>query len=224
MAITREMIFQVADEFDANGLNPTLSAVRKKIGGGSFSTISEAMKEWRSGKAAKVVPHREPVPPAISERLAEFGAEIWNISLEMANGRLAAEREVLDALRTGLEAERADAVQLADQVTAELDALQGRIAAYEASEKMARLEIAGMKEQVAAFTERAATAEARADELGKRVEDLNRELSRVNIQNGELLKTFTDSVGRRKRSKSVEKNQTAPEGEKGLFTSQALDT
>jgi septal ring factor EnvC (AmiA/AmiB activator) len=219
MPITKEMIFQVADEFDSNGLNPTLSAVRKKIGGGSFSTISEAMKEWRSGKASKVISYREPVPPAISERLADFGGELWNISLEMANGRLAAEREAIDALRIGLESERSDAVQLADQVTAELETLQGRIAAYEATEKAARQEIASMKEQAAAFTERAVTAEARADELGKRVEDLNRELSRVNIQNGELLKTLTDSVGRRKRSKKEETNQTAPEGEKDLFNS-----
>ena len=43
MAVTREQIFAVADELDAAGQKPTLAAVRKALGGGSFTTISEAM-------------------------------------------------------------------------------------------------------------------------------------------------------------------------------------
>lgn len=33
MAITKEQIFAVTDELDANGQNPTLVAVRKAVGG-----------------------------------------------------------------------------------------------------------------------------------------------------------------------------------------------
>lgn len=35
MAISKEQIFQVADEMDAAGQNPTLAAVRKALDGGS---------------------------------------------------------------------------------------------------------------------------------------------------------------------------------------------
>ena len=48
MAITKQDILAVADALDAEGVKPTLAAVRKKLGGGSFSTISEAMKEWKA--------------------------------------------------------------------------------------------------------------------------------------------------------------------------------
>ena len=51
MAITRERIFEVAEAMDAAGQVPTLAAVRKAIGGGSFTTISEAMTEWKANKA-----------------------------------------------------------------------------------------------------------------------------------------------------------------------------
>lgn len=39
MAITKEQIFMVADELDANGQNPTLAAVRKRVGGGSYAML-----------------------------------------------------------------------------------------------------------------------------------------------------------------------------------------
>lgn len=48
MAISKEQIFAVADELDAAGQNPTLANVRKQLGSGSFTTISEAMNEWRA--------------------------------------------------------------------------------------------------------------------------------------------------------------------------------
>ena len=47
MAITRDQIFAVADEIDAAGQNATLAAVRKALGGGSFTTISDGMTEWK---------------------------------------------------------------------------------------------------------------------------------------------------------------------------------
>ncbi|KFA35857.1 DNA-binding protein, partial [Xanthomonas vasicola] len=60
MAITREQIWAAADNLDAAGQNPTLVAVRKVVGGGSFSTIQDAMAEWKARRAAKASPLREP--------------------------------------------------------------------------------------------------------------------------------------------------------------------
>ena len=121
MAITRDQIFAVADEIDAAGQNATLAAVRKALGGGSFTTISDGMTEWKGRKAAKATSLREPAPSAVAERLAELGSEIWTSALELANGRLVTEREALEAARLHLEADKAEAAELADQVTAELE-------------------------------------------------------------------------------------------------------
>ena len=60
MAITKEQIFAVADDLDAAGQNPTLASVRKQLGGGSFTTISEAMNEWRARKASQAAPSSPP--------------------------------------------------------------------------------------------------------------------------------------------------------------------
>ena len=55
MAIDKQQIFKAANELDLTGHSPTLAAVRKVLGGGSFTTISEAMNEWRATKLSQSV-------------------------------------------------------------------------------------------------------------------------------------------------------------------------
>ena len=198
MAISKEQIFTIADELDAAGQNPTLAAVRKVLGGGSFTTISEAMNEWKARKAEKETPLRQPAPPAVAERLAEFGAEIWALALELANGRLASEREALDTARVQLEAERQEAAELADQVSAELEALQSKVAKLEEANTTLATEHEKALRQVSKAEERATTAEARITEIEKRADDLNAELARVNTQNTDLVKALADAAMRAK--------------------------
>jgi len=191
MKSTKESIFAAADEIDAGGRNPTLASIRKANGGGSYTTISEAMKEWRSRKSAKETQSLVPPPSAVTERLADLGAEIWSHAFKMANGQLAAERDAFDKARTGLEIEKQEAVELADQVTADLEASQHKIADSVAAERAAVAELSALREQAAALSERAAVTEARAVEVSKRADDLNAELARVNAQNAELVKALS---------------------------------
>ena len=194
MAITAEQIFAVADELDAAGQNPTLAAVRKILGGGSFTTISEAMTEWKAKKAAKETPLREPAPPMLAERLTEFGAELWATALELANGRLAAERAALETSRMQLEAEKAEAAELADQVTAELEETKARVSTLETVARTTREEAEALRGQLDDARDRATMAEVRVAEIEKRADDLNTELARVHQQNTELMRTLSEAV------------------------------
>ena len=72
MAITKEQVWAAAEELAAEGLRPTLEAVRQRIGG-SYTTIGPALNEWKARHAEKASPVREPPPPAVAERLAEVG-------------------------------------------------------------------------------------------------------------------------------------------------------
>lgn len=196
MAITKDQIFAVADELDAVGQNPTLAAVRKALGGGSFTTISEAMTEWKARKAAKDQPLREPAPPALAEKLGTFGAELWAIALELANGRLASERDALEKARTQLEAEKAEAVELADQVTAETESLKLALTAAKDAEAATRREGEALRQDLAAMRLQAATAEARASEIEKRADDLSTNIKRLDHQVSELGAALADRESR----------------------------
>ena len=187
MAITRDQIFAVADEIDAAGQNATLAAVRKALGGGSFTTISDGMTEWKARKAARETPLREPAPSMVAERLTELGAELWSAALELAHARLDSEREALEAARLQLESDKAEAAELADQVTAELELAKAALQTATAAGLAARAESDGLRQALTDAKLQAATAEARAHEIEKRADDLNAELSRVNQQNADLV-------------------------------------
>lgn len=89
---------------------------RAERGGGSFTTISEAMKLWKAGRAAaSAAPVREAAPAAVSERLAE----VWTLTMDLAHQRLQAEPDALEVLRS----------EAADAIGAELDAARQQIAA-----------------------------------------------------------------------------------------------
>lgn len=53
MRITKKRIVAMADELYAAGITPTLANVREQLAGGSPTTISEALGEWRACKASQ---------------------------------------------------------------------------------------------------------------------------------------------------------------------------
>lgn len=121
MAITTADVHAAADLITASGQQPTLAAVRTALGGGSFTTISEAMKSWKAAQQAAATPIREMAPAAVTERMGELAGEIWGVALGMANDRLAKEREALESTRQEVEAQRREAAELADQMSSELE-------------------------------------------------------------------------------------------------------
>ena len=106
-----------------------------------------------------------------------------------APGRaLAVEREALEKARAELEADRAEATELADKLAGDVEQLQSRLASIEAAEQAARIEAAEqaarieadeLRGQLTAATEQAHTAEARAVEIERRAGELRTELDRA---------------------------------------------
>ncbi|HAD5970132.1 TPA_asm: hypothetical protein G1Q02_25675 [Salmonella enterica subsp. enterica serovar Typhimurium] len=179
MAITEEQIMRAADELDQEGQNPTLARVRKKLGGGSFTTISEVMIEWRAQKA-RSVPAHEPPPHAITDRLAVFGNDIWALALEMAAAGFAAEREALEKSRLETETARAEAAALADLLSGELEVSRSLISSLQ--EKLAAAE----KETAAVANERD-KAQQESTALREQLASLRGELQAVTLCHQEIV-------------------------------------
>lgn len=209
MAITKEDIFRIANDIDAAGQNPTLATVRKALGGGSFTTISEAMNEWRNQKAAKETVIREKPPQTLQDHIDHLGGELWTMALTLANGRLEAERQALETARTQLESERSEAAEMADQISQELESTKQRFSDLEKTHKATQATNEKLQAQLAHATERATTAEVRAVEISKRADDLNTELARVNTQNTELLHALTGKQEAERKQATERKQESA---------------
>ena len=129
MAITIQQIHATADQLQEQGIKPTLAEVRKALGGGSFTTISEAMKSWRQDNQEEEQLRQIELPSGIAERLQALGADMWQTAIDIANDRLVKEREALEGIKAKaqeavktLESEQANLLLELDEVTATAEA------------------------------------------------------------------------------------------------------
>lgn len=127
MAISIEDVYSAADRLSESGQQPTLAAVRSALGGGSFTTISEAMKSWRAMQQAAATPVREAAPTPVMERLNQLGVDVWAVAITMANDRLAKEREAFESTKADMELAHKEAAELADQMAAELESMRKQL-------------------------------------------------------------------------------------------------
>jgi colicin import membrane protein len=172
MALTKEQIFNAADALVANGLDPTLEAIRAKLGVttpplSDLIAETDAMNAWKAHHAAKTQRSGESTPPAVTARVTEFGTQIWTTALELANQRLAPERKALGEAR----------------------------AAFEAKQQQAQSDTQALHAQLIAANERATAAMARIEPLEKRVADLSTKLAHVGEENHQLVAAIKATVG-----------------------------
>ncbi|WP_343230627.1 DNA-binding protein [Xanthomonas euvesicatoria] len=133
MAITKDQIWKIADQLDADGVKPTLSAVRKKLGSGSYTTIQDAMNEWKQRKLQKTQPVVEPPPPDVVEAVGVLAAEIWTVARTAAERALAGDREKLAEEFTALQEQVRESLEVADQLNEEAELLRQQVADGEAA-------------------------------------------------------------------------------------------
>ena len=136
MALTIQQVHNTADQLQGQGIKPTLAEVRKALGGGSFTTISEAMKSWRQDNQEEAQLRQVELPSGITERLQTLGADMWQTAVDIANDRLVKDREALESIKAKaqaetdeaqeavktLESEQADLLVQLDEVTATAEA------------------------------------------------------------------------------------------------------
>lgn len=154
MAISTAEIHAAADALAAQGKRPTLAAVRATLGGGSFSTIGEALKTWHKPDTGHAQ-EKAPIPQAITENAARMAAAMWAQAQEHAQGVIQAAQEELEQQRQAMETVRQEAVEAADALAAQLAEARQELEAL-------RAEMVATRERLAATTDRAQQAEAQA--------------------------------------------------------------
>lgn len=177
MALTLEQIHAAADTLAAQGQRPTLAAVRAALGGGSFTTIGEALKTWRQAQTEEHALADVQVPDAVAERTQALQAAIWQAAVAEAEARVQAEREALKATMeaatgevaeakeavTTLEAEAAQAQAEIERLRAELASAEARARRAEAGEQAAQARLESAAREISAAEARAEKSQARAE-------------------------------------------------------------
>lgn len=178
--ITFEQVTAAADAIVGEGQQPTIKAVRERLGTGSPNTIHQHLKRWREARPVAVVAALE-LPQALASAIA---AEIERTAAQARGeieGRLVqaqAEADELSATGETLEAERDALAEQVATLTTERDTLTGKAAqqAADLAEQGQRIE----REQQAAEAARVELAkvqlkvEAQAEKLAEQATALDR--------------------------------------------------
>lgn len=172
-----DKIYEAADKLDFQGKAVTLASLRTELGGGSYTTINPALKEWKARKAEKT--QLPPAPEELCRRMVAFGAELWNQACKIAESRFVGERMALEEQIQQLESNLTDAVEAADSA---------ETAKELANKKVDELKTAiePIKAKLDEQNKRATELEIRYQESEYKINILQSVIDRLDKQNTEL--------------------------------------
>lgn len=163
----RALVFKVAQELlDANGKEPTLELVKEKVGG-SYSTLTKCLREWRADTQRGQSSPVEEAPEAVMEMAQRLAGQIWLVSQQETADQVRAIKEAATVECKQLKEELAEVIKSADMHEARAAELAEELQA-------ARLDKSEAETKVQVL-------EARIADLTDRNEELKRELAQQNI-------------------------------------------
>lgn len=125
--VTREKVFAAADQLVDSGSKPTLVNIKDILGGGSFTTISPLVAEWKESKRQAVAVVKAPLPDSVSRALSQVADQVWSAAQEEAERNVASERESLHTASAELAEREADLLDAIKSNEAEIRSLTEKL-------------------------------------------------------------------------------------------------
>lgn len=101
---------QAIDEMQSEGLNPTIAGLRERLGTGSFTTISEHLKRWRSERQQQpMIAGGTPAP----DNLNSMVQAVWQQAREDATKELESYKQEIQKTLDQAEEEKQQAIEQA---------------------------------------------------------------------------------------------------------------
>ena len=129
--ITQEQILQTIQQLEGEGMETTVTAIRERLGTGSYTTISQVLQNWRQERVRTSRPPVPEVPDQVSGLFRQLWAESWRAADAVAAG----EREAAAQERAAYEAqlqEMQNEIARLEQALASLQAETDQLAAAHA--------------------------------------------------------------------------------------------
>ncbi|MEO8408562.1 MAG: DNA-binding protein [Oxalobacteraceae bacterium] len=198
--ITYAEVEKVAADLTANGVNPTVDAVRAALGGtGSKSTIAPLLKRWKSAHQEHAQAHQAGLPAALLEAVKNLHEQMQREADLLVHDAQAAAAAVV--------AECRQQVADADAATADLAGKRDTLASDFAQEKSRReqLEAEHHALQLASATAQAQRAGfmQRLTDRQNEIENLNRQL----IQSRSQFEHYQEAVAAQRASEREDAQQ-----------------
>lgn len=192
-SITRDLIFKAADEIAAEGRQPTIEAVKELLAswtggkGGSYATLSPAMRDWKSKarKQEQEIDGVKELPISIGEQLSTMAARIWADALDAANSRFSLELEESKQIQSETIASLVEAESMIGRQEERLEGLEADVVAEREKTGSLAATIEELRRQVEQEQLRASDEIAKAKAEAVRQSEI-REAAQVGLAKAEL--------------------------------------
>jgi hypothetical protein len=119
----QDRIFTICDTLSQAGINPTAEKVRVELGGGSFSTISPIIKQWReTQRNTEFTP--QAIPPEALNAVHQATAIIWKMATDH-------QAQAINAVRQECTRIEQEAIAERDEALKEITLLEQTLKAHE---------------------------------------------------------------------------------------------
>lgn len=174
--VTDELVATTADRLMVEGGKVTNRMIWTEIGGGSMTTIANALRRWRDAQATKVETpvERAPLPSAVADALHDSTLRLWQAAQAETQKEVEAQKKLADELVAAAEVERDAAL---NELETELEARNSLMAELADSKALAgeldahlSIEYANVQRhevELAGFKEKLVAAEAAAKQMAE---------------------------------------------------------
>jgi chromosome segregation ATPase len=208
MNARHEAILEVAEQLLAqHGAIPTVEMVREALGGGSFSTISPVLREWRNQQRVTHVVAGD-IPPKVREALERATAALWGAFREEIEDRVARAQEAAQKRSEEAEEEREEALQEIARLEAAFGDAEEK---GQAQRETLRVERDESRQNLTIAREEVATLAERSRQLEKQVQALTTELAHAHAETAAMREQTKEQAERQERDR-----QAAREREEAL--------
>ena len=201
MAITREQILETASKLAEQGIKPTQTNVREALGGGSFTTISEVLREWRQEQDQTAQLQAVVIPADITDRTNILIAQIWETAQALANDRLIKEREALEHKEALINAEIDESNKIIEtleteqaELTNQLDTLNNDNSLLNTKNNELENLTNSLQTQLTAEKDRADQATATAQQLQAKLDEQTAKIERLTAELATAIATATNAT------------------------------
>lgn len=207
--ITKELVFDLADQLSAQGIDPTNLKIRElNDNHGSLSSITPHLKAWRELRASEAV---EALPDMPEERLLVALRPVWGELVREAQALYKEERESVERDKVQIQAENDGYMAEIDRQEGKIEELERRVAELAEDSKelqRVRVELSGLasrnellEQNLADVKKDKQTAEQERDKANVALEasqqretELKQQLSQSQLDHKEMSDKFDEAT------------------------------
>jgi len=206
--VTREQVFETADALVREGQNPTVVAVRTRLGGGSPNTITPLLGGWKALNETRQAQDMPQVPEPVEAVMRQ----VWGAAWQQAQAQLEGEREALSAARKEIAKERAEMLAEIGRMDSEMEAAKDTIRQGTEALEAERRTHEQTKSEACEARALADEREKRISAQDKELQDLRRQVEGLRIEAATLTERAAQTQELRALVKSLQERQNRAGG------------